>query len=144
MNGSILKNSYIKNGQHDASIDLNENLWSGSFSHGHINQKLSTNESYSNGENFVSFAGLAPSPPNYIASCTSESKDQHDFYVFNSTLPSLPLATEMDCRNYDDGCTHESFEERTSSGYCQVQQSSDSPSNSSNKVGIFLFLLSKH
>ncbi|XP_071914653.1 uncharacterized protein [Coffea arabica] len=139
MNGSILKNSYIKNGQQDVSIDLNENLWIGSFSHSHINQKLSTNESYSNGDGFASFVGLPPSPPNFMSSGTSESTDQHQLYASTSLLPtsqSLPLATEiLNCRNFDEGHrTHESFEERMSSDYCHLRQSSDSPSNSSNKV----------
>ncbi|XP_027179691.1 uncharacterized protein LOC113778472 isoform X2 [Coffea eugenioides] len=139
MNGSILKNSYIKNGQQDVSIDLNENLWIGSFSHSHINQKLSTNESYSNGDDFASFVGLPPSPPNFMSSGTSESTDQHQLYASTSLLPtsqSLPLATEiLNCRNFDEGRrTHESFEERMSSDYCHLRQSSDSPSNSSNKT----------
>ncbi|XP_027075274.1 uncharacterized protein [Coffea arabica] len=142
MNGSILKNSYIKNGQQDVSIDLNENLWIGSFSHSHINQKLSTNESYSNGDGFASFVGLPPSPPNFMSSGTSESTDQHQLYASTSLLPtsqSLPLATEiLNCRNFDEGHrTHESFEERMSSDYCHLRQSSDSPSNSSNKTSTF-------
>ncbi|XP_027075276.2 uncharacterized protein [Coffea arabica] len=139
MNGSILKNSYIKNGQQDVSIDLNENLWIGSFSHSHINQKLSTNESYSNGDGFASFVGLPPSPPNFMSSGTSESTDQHQLYASTCLLPtsqSLPLATEiLNCGNFDEGRrTHESFEERMSSDYCHLRQSSDSPSNSSNKT----------
>lgn len=150
MNGSTLKNSYIKNGQQDVPIDLNENLWNGSFCHSHISQKLSINESYSNGDGFASFVGLPPSPPlNFMSSCTSESTDQHHLYASTSLLPtsqSLPLATEiLNCRNFNEGRgTHESFEERMSSDYCHLRQSSDSPSNSSNKVGIFLFLLSEH
>ncbi|KAL3525347.1 hypothetical protein ACH5RR_013719 [Cinchona calisaya] len=118
INGSTLKNiTYIKNGQQDGLIDLNENLWIGS---------------YSNGECFDRFVGVAPDhEPNLYASTSS----------FLPTSPNLrPSATEiLNSRNCDEARTQYSYEERLmSSGGCHVQlQSSDSPSNSSNKTSTF-------
>lgn len=143
MNCGILKNNYIKNGQQDG-IDLNENLWVGSFSDGQTNQTLSINESYSNGESFARLVGL-DQPPNYLSNC-SQGSYQQNLYASTSLLPttspSLPLATEVqNCRNFDEGGLTRSIEGIMSPGYCNAQQFSDSPSNSSNKVNIILFLL---